>query len=134
MFLVAVDAFSKWPKIVEMASTTAAQTVKVLRDIFIRHGLPEQLVSNNGPQFVSADFVDFCKDNPIRHVRVAPYYPASNSLAKRMVQTFKQAMRRTMNEGLPLQHCMTDFLLTYRTTPHTTTNVAPCILLMGRLL
>ena len=106
----------------------------MLWDIFTRDDLPEQLISDNWPQFISADFVDFCKGNAIRHVRVAPYHPASNGLAKRMVQTFKQAMRRTMNEGLPLQHHIADLLLTYRTTPHTTTNVAPCILLMERLL
>ena len=134
MFLIAVDAFSKWPEIVEMTSTTAGQTVKVLRDIFARHGLPEQLVSDNGPQFVSSDFADFCKSNAIKHSRVSPYHPASNGLAERMVQTFKQAMRRTMNDGLPWQHRIADFLLTYRTTPHSTTNVAPSILLMGRSL
>ena len=50
-----------------------------------------------------------------------------------MVQTFKQAMRRTKNDG-PCQHRIANFLLTYRTTPHTTTNVAPCTLLMGRSL
>ena len=134
MFLIAVDVFSKWPEIVEMTSTTAGQTVKVLRDIFARYGLPEQLVSDNSPQFVSSDFADFCKSKAIKHVWVAPYHPASNGLAERMVQTFKQVMRRTMNDGLPWQHCIADFLLTYRTTPHSTTNVAPCILLMGRVL
>ena len=49
MFLIAVDSFSKWPEIVEMLSTTTGQTVKVLQDVFARHDLPEQLVSNNGP-------------------------------------------------------------------------------------
>ena len=133
MFLIAVDAFSKWPEVVEMTSTTAAQTIKVLRDIFSHHGLPEHIVSDNGPQFVSSDFADFCKNNAIKHLRVSPYHPASNGLAERMVQTFKQAMRRTKNDG-PWQHRIANFLLTYRTTPHTTTNVAPCTLLMGRSL
>ena len=133
MFLIAVDAFSKWPKVVEMTSTTAEQTIQVLRNIFANHGLPEQLVSDNGPQFVSSDFAEFCKSNAIKHLWVAPYHPASNGLAERMVQTFKQAMRRTKNEG-PLQHRIANFLLTYRTTSHTTTNVAPCTLLMGRSL
>ena len=77
IFLIAVDAFSKWPEIVEMTSTTAGQTVKVLRDIFARHGLPEQLVSDNGPQFVSSDFADFCKNNAIKHIRVSPYHPGT---------------------------------------------------------
>ena len=89
MFLIAVDAFSKWPEVVEMTSTTAAQTIKVLRNISSNHGLPKQIVSDNGPQFVSSDFAEFCKSNAIKHLRVAPYHPASNGLAERMVQTFK---------------------------------------------
>ena len=113
MFLVAVDDFSKWSEIVEMTLTTAAQTVKVLQDIFTRYDLPEQLVSDSGSRFVSADFADFCKGNTIRHVWVVPYHPASNSFAESMVQTFRQAMRRTMNDGLPLQCCIADFLPTY---------------------
>ena len=47
--------------------------------------------------------------------------------------TFKQAMRRVMNDG-PCQHHIANFMLTNRTTPHTTTNVAPYTLLMGRSL
>ena len=74
MFLIAVDAFSKWPEIVEMTSKTAGQTVKVLLDISTRHGFPEQLVSDNDPQFVSSDFADFCKSNAIKHVWVSPYH------------------------------------------------------------
>ena len=88
-FLLAVDAFLKWPEIIEMTSTTAANAIKVLQDMFASYGLPEQLVSDNGPQFVSSEFCEFCKSNRIKHYRVAPYHSASNSLAKRMVQSFK---------------------------------------------
>ena len=55
---------------------------------YFRHGLPEQLVSDNGPQFVSSDFGDFCKSKAIKHIRVSPYHPVSNGLAECMVQTF----------------------------------------------
>ena len=62
----------------EMSSTTTAQTVKVLCDMLNTcHGLPQQLVSDNEPQFISSDFVDFCKSNAIKHGQVAP---ASNGL------------------------------------------------------
>jgi len=56
-FLIAVDGYSKWPKVIEMSSTTAAQTITVLRQIFTTHRIPEQLVSNNDPQFTSSEFV-----------------------------------------------------------------------------
>ena len=95
------------------------------------HGLPEQLVSVNGLQFLSSEFSDFCKAHEIKHFQVVPYHSASNSLAERIVQTFKQAMRRSNNDGFPLHHRLANFLLKYRTTPHTTTNMSPCELLMG---
>ena len=133
-FLIAVDAFSKWPEIIDMSSTTATNTIKVLREIFSRHGLPEQIVSDNGPQFISAEFSEFCKVNGIKHFRVAPYHPASNGLAERMVQTLKQSMRRSNNDGIPFPQRLVNFLLMYRTHPHCTTNIAPCELLMGRAL
>ena len=133
-FLIAVDAYSKWPEIVEMSSTSAAQTITVLCQIFMTHGIPEQLVSDNGPQFISSEFAEFCKANGVKHIRVSPYHPASNGLAERMVQTFKQSMKKTAKDGSPLQQRLANFLLTYRTTPQATTNVAPCELLMGRVL
>ena len=53
MFLVVVDAHSKWPEVIPMSSTTTSKTIEVLRDLFARLGIPEQIVSDNGPQFVS---------------------------------------------------------------------------------
>ena len=84
MFLVAVDAHSKWPEIHIMKETMAAKTIEVLRKIFAAFGLPEQLVTDNGPQFVSDDFARFAKTNGIKHIRCAPYHPASNGLAERL--------------------------------------------------
>ena len=57
-YLIAVDAHSKWPEAQEMKSTTAAKTIEVLRHLFARFGLPEQLVSDNGPQFVAEEFAE----------------------------------------------------------------------------
>ena len=131
MFLIVVDAYSKWPEVVEMTSTEAPKTICELRKIFAANGLPEQLVSDNGPQFVSSDFAAFMKMNGIKHIRCAPYHPSSNGAAERFVQTFKRAMKA--GEGtVPLSQRLSNFLLTYRSTPHATTNEAPSQLLMGR--
>ena len=72
------------------------------------------------------------KENGIKHTRCAPYHPSSNGLAERFVQTLKNALRRTKDIGRTFQHRLAVFLLAYRTTPHATTNVAPCELLMNR--
>ena len=60
-FLIVVDVHSKWPEVIEMTSTTASKTITELRKLFSAYGLPEQLVSDNGPQFVSEEFGTFLK-------------------------------------------------------------------------
>ena len=76
-----------------MKSTTACATIKVLWRIFAAYGLPNQLVSDNGPQFCSAEFAYFLKANGIQHIRCAPYHPYSSGCAERFVQTFKRALK-----------------------------------------
>ena len=48
------------------------------------------------------------------------------------VQTFKQAMKASEKDGHSVSHRLANFLMTYRTTPHSTTNVAPCTLFLQR--
>jgi hypothetical protein len=131
-YLIVVDAHSKWPEILEMKSTTAAKTIEVLRHLFAGYDLPEQLVSDNGPQFVAEEFATFLKLNHVKHITCAPYHPTSNGLAERMVRTFKEAMRAGERDCLSLQHRLENFLLMYRSTPHATTGLAPCSLFLGR--
>ena len=82
MFFVTVDAHSKWPEVEIMKTTTAEKTIRVLRNMFAHHGLPEQLVSDNGPQFTSFEFEQFLHKNRVKHILSAPYHPASNGLAR----------------------------------------------------
>ena len=63
MFLVVVDAHSKWPEVIQMHSTTSSKTIEALRNLFVKYGLPEQLVSDNGPQFTSEEFAEFMNIN-----------------------------------------------------------------------
>ena len=63
LLFIAVDAHSKWPEAVVMNSTTASQVILVLWNLFAHYGLPEQLVSDNGLQFVSDEFQHFLATN-----------------------------------------------------------------------
>ena len=134
MFLVVVDAHSKWPEVIPMSSTTTSKTIEVLRDLFARFGIPDQIVSDNGPQFASEEFQAFIKSNGIRHITSAPYHPATNGLAERLVQTFKQALRSMFQSSKPVKEKLTKFLIAYRNTPHSTTGENPAQLLLGRPL
>ena len=98
---------------------------------FASQGLPEMVVSDNGPAFVSKEFEEFLRKNGVRHVTSAPYHPSSNGLVERVVQTFKQAMKKQKGS---LQTRLSRFLFKYRITPHTTTGQAPVQLRWGTQL
>ena len=134
MFLVVVDAHSKWPEVLIANSTTSHSTMEALRTLFGRYGLPQQLVSDNGPQFVSSEFSHFLSTNGVKHIRNAPYHPSSNGQAERFVQTLKRSLKASEKDGRSLSHRLSEFLLTYRTTPHATTNRSPCELFLKRHL
>jgi len=132
MFLVLVDAHSKWLEVLPVGPTaTSKNTVDKLREVFSTHGLPESIVSDNATVFRSAEFADFTSGNGIKHMFSAPYHPATNGLAERAVQTFKGAMKRMTGDW---RTNLSKFLFRYRTTPHATTGRAPCEILMNRLL
>ena len=134
MFLVVVDAHAKWPEVIPMSSTTTSTTINELRHLFTAYGIPKQLVSDNGLQFTSEEFSTFCKQNGVKHIRCTLYHPALNGLAERFVQTFKRAMKASSEDKTSFNQRLTNFLLTYRCTPHATTGEAPCQLFMGRKL
>ena len=134
MYLVVIDAHSKWPEVIEMMNTKSQKTITELQHLFSTYGLPTQLVSDNGPQFTSEEYASFMKRNGVKHIRCAPYHPSSNGSAEGFVQIFKKAMKAFQNSQLAHSQRLYNFLLTYRITPHATTNEAPCQLLMGHML
>ena len=118
MLFLVMDAHSKWGEIFEMSQTTATKTITILQQLFAAYGLPDQIVSDNGPQFVSEEFRTFTLENGIRHIRCAPYHPASNGLIERFVRTMKEALKVSKHDQLDFTHRLQNFLFTYRTTPH----------------
>uniref|UniRef100_A0A8C4NL68 Integrase catalytic domain-containing protein n=1 Tax=Eptatretus burgeri TaxID=7764 RepID=A0A8C4NL68_EPTBU len=132
VFLVVVDAFSKWQEVVVMQCTTAENTVEKLHTIFANKGIPEVLVSDNGPQFIAGVFDNFMIQNGVKHLKSAPYHPATNGQAESFVKMLKRALRR--GEGASMQAMVDVFLLYYRNAVHPTTGDTPAMHLYGRAL
>lgn len=131
MFLVVVDAYAKWPEIVMTSASTTTVTCNVLRGLFARYGLPEVLVSDNGPCFTSAEFSLFIQRYGIRHKFSPPYHPATNGQAERFVRSFKEGMKK---ESGAMQVRLDKWLLAYRNAPHSLTGVSPASKFLGRAL
>jgi hypothetical protein len=121
-FLIIVDAQSKWIEAKIVPSTSAEATITVLRSLFATHGIPEHIVSDNGPGFTSHEFSTFLTQNGVKHIRTSPYHPSSNGLAERAVQTVKQGITKLNG---PIHSRLNRFLLNYRITPHTSTGQSP---------
>ena len=134
MFLVVIDSHSKWLEVIPMQHSTTYKTIEALRNLFSSYGLPQQIVSDNGPQFTSFEFAEFMKENGIKHIRCSLYYPSSNGEAERYVQTFKHSLRAGKSDIGTLKQKLCRFLLSYRSTPHSTTGVSPSELFLKRKL
>ena len=50
-YVVIVDYFSRYPEVIKLASTTSRSVIVALQSTFARHGIPEIVVSDNGPQY-----------------------------------------------------------------------------------
>ena len=132
MFLIVVDAFSKWLEVIHMTSTTTEKTLDALYTLFARYGLPKKVVSDNGPQFIASSFVECMAANGIEHLRSAPYHPATNGEAERFVQTFNNSLKAGQEDKGTLFQKLSRFLFMYRITPHSTTGVPPTELFLKR--
>jgi hypothetical protein len=86
-----------------MSSTTSSATIRELERIFSDFGVPETLVSDNGPQFGSAEFRVFSRQQQFSHVTSSPFYPESNGFVERSVQTVKSSFVKSIESGRSLQ-------------------------------
>ena len=133
-YLLLADSYSKWIELEVMKSTKTVYMVEVLRKWFSRNGMPQQMVSDNGPQFVSSELEHFLKLNGVKHTRSSAYRPCSNGGAERFAQTVKRGLRAGQIEKGDTAKKLDNFLLAYRTTPSTGTGRTPSELFLGHKL
>ena len=130
MYLLIIDAHSKWIEAINTPSfTSAAAVIEELHVLFAQFVLPDTIVSDNGSCFVSAEFKAFLKKNGIKQITSAPYHPASNGLAERAVQIVKQGLKVTKGST---RTRLAKILKAYRLTPYATIGMSPSDLLFGR--
>jgi hypothetical protein len=131
---VLVDYYSRFPVVEILRSITAKDVVNCLNKTFSVHGLPLEITTDNGPQFIAQEFVDYFKANDIKHHRVIPFWPSANGEVERFNRVLKKAIQTAHIEEKDWKYELYNFLLVYRTTPHCTTGETPAKLLMNRPL
>ena len=125
-YVVIVDYFSRYPEVIKLRSTTSNTLIDAVKAVFSRHGIPESVRSDNGPQFSSREFAKFAASYGFKHTTSSLYFPQSNGLAERTVQTVKNILKGNQDPYLAI--------LTYHSTQLPWCGLSPAQLLMGRQL
>lgn len=123
--MLVVDYYSKFIEIALLTSHTAEKVVPHFKSMFARHGIPEVVMTDNGPPFSSTSSKEFAREYHFHHATCSAYYPQSNGEAERAVETVKALLRQNEDPYLAL--------LAYRSTP-IKRGYSPTELLMSRRL
>lgn len=144
--IMAVEWLSRWPEAMASRSIDAVTIADfIYHRICCRYGVPESLRSDHGSGFDNEILEHLTKVLKVNHHRSTPYYPQSNGLVERLVQTFKSSLKGTIVDQLQggaidaesspyWAHLVDSVLYAYRCTPHSSTGVSPSVLLYGREL
>ena len=145
--IIAVDWLSRWAEAKAVNNTDADTCSEFLySEICCRYGVPESLRTDHGRSFDN-DIIDNLSELlRINHHMSTPYYPQSNRMIERLVQTFKVALLRTIQDQLAgalgvtdepspyWSHLVPSTLFAYRTSPHSSLGVSPAEVVFGRSL
>ena len=97
-YLVTVGYYSGYWELDRMHSTEAGAVIKKLKAYFARHGSPCQLLSDNGPQFVVAEFQEFTRTWDIKHTPF-PFTSKANGKEEAAVKSAKRLIRKIAGGG-----------------------------------
>uniref|UniRef100_A0A8D8PMG0 RNA-directed DNA polymerase n=2 Tax=Cacopsylla melanoneura TaxID=428564 RepID=A0A8D8PMG0_9HEMI len=134
MFVVIIDAFSKFVYVKRMVNINTMSTIHVLREYFSNWGIPRILVSDNGTSLCSHEMENFLQKNGVKHICIAPFHPASNGAAENLVRTFKNFLKKSGCNIKTVDFDIQRFILAYNSTSHCSTKKSPAELHLGRPL
>jgi len=128
-YLVVTDYYSKFPEIALLENKSANCVILHLKSIMARHGIPEQICTDNNP-FNSAECLHFANSWSFTLITSSPLYPQSNGQAENAVKTIKQLLTKAALSGKDPYIA----LLEFRNTPITGMSLSPAQMLMSRRL
>ena len=131
--LTLVDYATRYPEAVPLKHAKTEDVAEALVDMFSRLGVPEEVLSDNGTQFVSDCMKEVARLLSLKQLRTTPYHPMCNGLVEKFNGTLKTMLRRLSCEQPRQWHRYINALLfAYREVPQESTGFAPFELLYGR--
>ena len=127
-YIVLVDYYSDFVEVDLLKNTNSSVVIKFLNAQFSRHGIPDVLVTDNGPQFISGEFSEFATHWEFQHVTSSPYHPKSNGKAESAVKIVESLIKKAQRDNKESWLSLLD----YRNTPTTGMQTSPAQRLMSR--
>ena len=127
-YLVTIDYYSNYWEVDRLPDIKASTAILKLKSHFARYGIPDQVVSDNGPQFTSKEFTTFAKTWDFEHLTSSPGNSKANGKAESGVKTAKRLLQKSIRAGTDPYLAFLD----YRNTPTQAMTTSPAQRLMGR--
>ncbi|XP_025828731.1 uncharacterized protein K02A2.6-like [Panicum hallii] len=133
---MAIDKFTKLPEVTPIIKAKKNSVLKFIKDLVARYGVPNRIITDNGTQFTSYLFGDYCEDMGIKLCFASVAHPCSNGQAMRdNVEILKGLKTRTYNKlknhGTGWIDELPAVVWANRTTPSRTTGETPFFLIYG---
>ena len=130
--LTVIDMASRWPEAMPLKSTTAHAVSVGLIEIFSRTGIPLELLSDQGPQFVGKVVTQLCRSLRVEKIQATPYHPETNGVVERFHSTLNAMLTKASNSGLDWVGQVPFALFALRAAPARETGFSPFELVLGR--
>ncbi|CAB4008143.1 Transposon Ty3-G Gag-Pol poly [Paramuricea clavata] len=127
-YLITADYFSDFVELDHLKNISSVQVIRKIKSYFARHGIPEQVITDNGPQFVAHDFQIFTKEWDFEHITCSPYHSQANGKAESAVKEAKKILRKSKKAKSDAFLAVLD----HRNTPSTSMKSSPAQRLLNR--
>ena len=94
---------------VKLSNESSNEVIHHIKSIFARHGIPQEVVSDNGPQYSSLEYKKFANEYGFLHTTSSPKFPQSNGKAEKADRTVKNLLKKSQDPYMAM--------LTYQSSP-----------------
>ena len=129
--LTAICMGSKWPEAIPLKAQTARAVATGMMEIFSRTGIPLQLLTDQGSQFLGSMVKHLCRDLGIDKIRTTPYHPECNGVVEHMHGTLVPMLTKASQAGLDWVEQLPFALFALRSAPNRDTKFSPYQLVYG---
>lgn len=132
--LTCVDFLTRFPECIALPDIKAETVARAFfENIILRYGVPRELLTDCGSQFVSNLFTEICRLLEISKLKTTPYHPSANGIIERMHKTLKTMISHFIsNYNNSWDEILPFALMAYRNSVHEATHETPFFLMFGR--